>query len=53
MRPTGRWGYRYGIARNERTTIRHDELQALQKIASELPALDERQLAVALAADEL
>jgi len=27
-------------------------LQALQKIASELPALDERQLAVALAADE-
>jgi hypothetical protein len=27
-------------------------LQALQKIASELPALDERKLAVALAGDE-
>ena len=52
-RLTDRWVFLYGFAKNERATIRDDELKALQEIASELLALDERQLAVALAADEL
>lgn len=52
-RLTDRWIFLYGFAKNERATIRDDELKALQEIASELLGLDERQLAVALAADEL
>ena len=52
-RRAGRWFFLYGFAKNERATIRDDELKALQEIASELLALDERQLAVALAADAL
>ena len=52
-RLTDRWIFLYGFAKNERATIRDDELKALQEIASELLGLGERQLAVALAADEL
>lgn len=51
-RLTYRWGFRYGFAKNERATIHADELKALQEIAKELLAFDDRQLAVALAADE-
>ena len=51
-RLTYRWGVRYGFAKNERATIRDDELKGLQEMASELLALDHRQLALALAADE-
>jgi hypothetical protein len=52
-RLTDRWIFLYGFAKNERATIRDVELKALQEIASELLGLDERQLAVALAADGL
>ena len=52
-RLTDRWIFLYGFAKNERATIRDVELKALQEIASDLLGLGERQLAVALAADEL
>jgi hypothetical protein len=51
-RLTDRGFFLYGFAKNERATIQADELKALQEIAKELLAFDERQVAVALAADE-
>ena len=49
----GRWFFVYGFDKRERANIDKDELKALQEVAKTLLELDDRQLAVALAADEI
>lgn len=46
---SGRWFYLYGFGKNEQDSIDQEELQALQGVARGLMAIDDEQLAVALA----
>lgn len=48
-----RWFFLFGFGKSERANIGRDELKALQEMAKELLALDNRQLATALAAGEI
>lgn len=48
-----RWFFLFGFAKNERGNIDKDELKMLQEVAKELLEFDDRQLAIALAADEI
>ena len=49
----GRWFFLFGFRKNERANIDKDELRALQEVAKELLALDDRQLDIALQAGEI
>lgn len=48
-----RWFFLYGFRKNERASVRPDELRALREIAKELLELSERQLTLALRAGQL
>jgi hypothetical protein len=47
------WFFLYGFRKNERSNIDTDELRALQEVAKDLLALDDRQLDIALQAGEI
>ena len=47
------WFFLFGFRKNERANIDKDELRALQEVAKELLALDDRQLDIALQAGEI
>lgn len=47
------WFFIYGFMKNERSSVRQDELRALQEVAKDLVTLNNRQLEVAIRAGEL
>ena len=48
-----RWFFLFGFNKNERANIDKDELKVLQKVAKDLLAFNEHQLAVALSVGEI